>query len=131
MTAVPHAWIREFRGAITVCDPDGIILEMNDAAIRSNAEDGGAKLIGTNLLACHPEPSLSKLKAFSYKYKDEKYGKGKQHGVMAQDLERAGLGHAVINTPRGKMVDGGKAALSSLGLVAALGKRVSELEGKK
>ena len=64
MTAVPHAWIREFRGAITVCDPAGIILEMNEAAIRSNAEDGGAKLIGTNLLDCHPEPSLSKLKAF-------------------------------------------------------------------
>jgi hypothetical protein len=59
-----HEWIKEFRGAITVCDPGGVILEMNDAAIRSNAADGGAKLIGTNLLACHPEPSLSKVKAF-------------------------------------------------------------------
>ena len=64
MSAYHHAWIREFRGAITVCDLDGMILEMNEAAIRSNAADGGAKLIGTNLLACHPEPSLSKLKAF-------------------------------------------------------------------
>ena len=60
----PHAWVREFRGAVTVCDPDGVILEMNDASIRSNAEDGGAKLIGTNLLACHPEPSLTKLREF-------------------------------------------------------------------
>lgn len=59
-----HEWIREFPAAITVCDPAGVILEMNDAAIRSNAEDGGAKLIGTNVLACHPEPSLTKLKAF-------------------------------------------------------------------
>ena len=67
-TTVPrHAWIREFPAAITVCDPDGIILEMNEASIRSNAEDGGAKLIGTNLLACHPEPSLTKLKAFMAK----------------------------------------------------------------
>ena len=59
-----HAWFKEFRGAVVVCDPDGVILEMNDAAVRANAEDGGAKLIGTNLLDCHPEPSLSKLKAF-------------------------------------------------------------------
>jgi hypothetical protein len=64
VSRAPHAWFQTFRGAIVVCDPDGVILEMNDAAIRSNAEDGGAKLIGTNLLACHPEPSLSKLKAF-------------------------------------------------------------------
>lgn len=59
-----HEWVKEFPGAVTVCDPDGVILEMNDASIASNAEDGGAKLIGTNLLACHPEPSLTKLKAF-------------------------------------------------------------------
>lgn len=59
-----HAWFKEFRGAVVVCDPAGIILEMNDAAIRSNAEDGGAKLIGSNLLACHPEPSLTKLREF-------------------------------------------------------------------
>lgn len=59
-----HAWVREFRGAVVICDPAGVILEMNDAAIRSNAEDGGAKLIGTNLLDCHPEPSLTKLREF-------------------------------------------------------------------
>jgi len=51
-----HAWFKEFRGAVVVCDPDGVILEMNDAAVRANAEDGGAKLSGTNLRDCHPEP---------------------------------------------------------------------------
>jgi hypothetical protein len=59
-----HEWIKEFPGAVTVCDPAGVILEMNDAAIRSNAGDGGARLIGTNVLDCHPEPALTKLRAF-------------------------------------------------------------------
>lgn len=71
------------------------------------------------------------LKAFAYKYKDEKNGKGRQFGVMAQDLEKAGLAHAVVDTPSGKMVHGAKAATASLGLVAALGRRVAALEGKK
>ncbi len=59
-----HEWIKEFPGAVTVCDPDGVILEMNDASIASNAADGGARLIGTNLVACHPEPARAKLRAF-------------------------------------------------------------------
>ena len=54
-------WIREFPAAITVCDPQGIILAMNDKACFTFAEDGGANLIGTNILACHPEPSRTKL----------------------------------------------------------------------
>jgi len=57
-----HSWAKEFSGAITVCDRDGIILEMNDKALRVFAEDGGAALIGTNVLDCHPEPSRTKLR---------------------------------------------------------------------
>jgi Chaperone of endosialidase len=71
------------------------------------------------------------LRAFSYKYKDSRDGSGEQFGIMAQDLESKGLGHAVIDTPKGKYVDGAKAATASLGLVAALGKRVSDLEKRK
>ncbi|MBP7689332.1 MAG: PAS domain-containing protein [Thermoflexales bacterium] len=58
---IDHAWVKEFPGAITVCDPDGIILEMNDKAIKSFESQGGAELIGTQLLDCHPEPARSKL----------------------------------------------------------------------
>jgi transcriptional regulator with PAS, ATPase and Fis domain len=54
-------WTEHFPGAITVCDTDGIILAMNEKAAESFAEDGGRDLIGTNALACHPEPSRSKL----------------------------------------------------------------------
>jgi transcriptional regulator with PAS, ATPase and Fis domain len=56
-----HAWIEGFPGAVTVCDATGRILEMNQKAIRTFADDGGAALIGKNLLDCHPEPSRSKV----------------------------------------------------------------------
>lgn len=56
-----QAWIREFPGAVTVCDAAGIILEMNERAVATFAADGGAALVGTNLLDCHPEPSRTKL----------------------------------------------------------------------
>lgn len=59
----PNAWIREFPAAITVCDPAGTILEMNARAIETFAGDGGAELIGRNVLDCHPEPSRSQLAA--------------------------------------------------------------------
>ncbi|MBI5020692.1 MAG: PAS domain-containing protein [Ignavibacteriales bacterium] len=57
----PNIWVNEFPGAVTVCDENGIILEMNEKAIKTFESDGGAKLIGTNLIECHPEPSRSKL----------------------------------------------------------------------
>jgi transcriptional regulator with PAS, ATPase and Fis domain len=50
-----HEWIKSFPAAITVCDVHGIILEMNDKAIEVFQEDGGEKLLGKNLLDCHPE----------------------------------------------------------------------------
>ena len=56
-----QSWVKEFPGAVTVCDRDGVILEMNDKAAEVFAEDGGLALIGTNVLDCHPEPSRSKL----------------------------------------------------------------------
>ena len=73
---------------------------------------------------------LDGLKAYSYRYKDPANGTGPQFGIMAQDMERAGLGHAVKDTPRGKVVDAGKAATSSLALTAALAERVKKLEGR-
>lgn len=56
-----HAWVRDFPAAVTVCDRDGIILEMNSRAEATFAKDGGAALIGSNVLACHPEPSRTQL----------------------------------------------------------------------
>ena len=56
-----HAWVQAFPGAVTVCDREGIILEMNDRSAASFGDDGGVALIGTNALDCHPEPSRTKL----------------------------------------------------------------------
>lgn len=56
-----NAWVEEFAGAVTVCDTEGRIVAMNDRAREAFADEGGAKLIGTNVLDCHPEPARSKL----------------------------------------------------------------------
>ncbi len=47
-------WLKEFPAAITVCDLEGIILEMNDKAAKTFESDGGYALIGKNMLDCHP-----------------------------------------------------------------------------
>ena len=54
--------MEEYPGAISVCDSAGIILELNKHSIESLRDQGGKRLIGSNLLNCHPEPALSKLK---------------------------------------------------------------------
>ncbi len=55
------SWVKEFAAAVTVCDTEGRIIEMNNRSLEAFAADGGAKLIGANVLDCHPEPSRSKL----------------------------------------------------------------------
>jgi hypothetical protein len=61
MNPAENAWVKEFPGAVTVCAPDGTILEMNDKAASSFQKDGGRALIGKNVLDCHPEPARKTL----------------------------------------------------------------------
>ena len=56
-----HRWVDEFQGAVTVCDDRGIIVEMNEKAVETFQKDGGRALIGSDVLACHPDPARSKL----------------------------------------------------------------------
>jgi PAS domain S-box-containing protein len=53
-------WWYEFPGAVTVCDHDGVILEMNPKAAESLGK--GKSLVGKNILDCHPEPARSKVR---------------------------------------------------------------------
>lgn len=53
-----NTWVKEFKGAITVCDAQGIILEMNDQAV----ENYQGNLVGSSLFKCHPEAAGSKLR---------------------------------------------------------------------
>lgn len=77
-----HAWVRELPASVTVCDTEGVITEMNDRARASFADDGGATLIGTNVLDCHPQPARTLLEHLlktgtSNCYTIEKEGKKK------------------------------------------------------
>lgn len=83
-----NQWVKSFPGAVTVCDRDGIILEMNEKAERSFADDGGAKLIGSNVFDCHPEGAAKKL-----------------HDMMSQQkaniytIEKRGIKKLIYQTP--------------------------------
>lgn len=56
-----HNWVAEFPAAITVCDKNGTIVEMNDKSAATFADDGGVNLIGKSLADCHPEPARIKV----------------------------------------------------------------------
>jgi hypothetical protein len=75
-------WVKEFPAAITIVDAKGTILDMNDRACKAFVEEGGAALIGTQILDCHPEPARGKLAGLMEKrivncYTIEKQGKWK------------------------------------------------------
>jgi PAS domain-containing protein len=101
-----HTWVKEFPGAVTVCDPQGIILEMNDAAARSYAADGGEKLIGSNMLDCHPPAARDKLEAIMESRRPNIYTIEKKgvHKLVYQvpwtrDGEYAGFMEILLETP--------------------------------
>lgn len=66
---MPNAsFFRNLPWDITVCNEDGIILDLTYAASKTFQNDvdrplsqNGRCLIGTNVLSCHPEPARSKL----------------------------------------------------------------------
>lgn len=55
-------WVKELPLAITVCDEQGIIREMNDKSCQVFEKKGGHHLIGSNVLDCHPEKAAEKIK---------------------------------------------------------------------
>jgi hypothetical protein len=78
------------------------------------------------------EQFLSALHAYSFDYKDSKFGQGTHLGIMAQDAEKSALGKSFVEeTPEGKMIDGKKALGVMLAGLANINKRIQKLEGKK
>lgn len=49
------SWTDDFPAAITICDVQGTILYMNRQAAQLFESSGGAALIGSNVLDCHPQ----------------------------------------------------------------------------
>src|SRR5512137_2720096 len=82
------ACIKEFPAAITVCDAQGTILEMNDKAAKTFETDGGRKLIGKNVLYCHPDPARGKLERLMDKEQKNIY-----------TIEKNGIKKMVYQTP--------------------------------
>ena len=53
--------LEEMDVAITICDTEGSILDMNQKSAKTFEKSGCKNLIGASLLNCHPEPAKSKL----------------------------------------------------------------------
>jgi hypothetical protein len=75
--------------------------------------------------------AIEALAPYVYRYKNPAHGPRRELGIMAQDLESAGLDHAVKETDDGtKIVDIPSLATANTAMIAALGRRVAELEAK-
>lgn len=75
---------------------------------------------------------LDKIPAKKYDYKDEANGKGKQFGLLAQDLEKHPVGKAmIIETPKGKAVDYAKGLATMLAAQSFLHKKLKKISGEK
>ena len=78
-------WIEKLDGNVIVCDAAGTIIYMNETAIRNYAADGGAALIGQNLMDCHGEESRKKIYEIMTTHQRNVYtieNKGKRSGCV-------------------------------------------------
>lgn len=97
-------WIKEFPAAITVCDKQGDIIEMNDKACETFAADGGKELIGHNLKDCHKPASWDMIVSMLETGKSNMY-----------TIEKNGLKKMIIQQPWFK--DGEVAGIVEMSLV--------------
>jgi len=96
-------WTREFPGAITVTNAEGVILAMNAQSAIQFKDQGGLDLIGKNVLDCHPEPARSKLAEL---YRSQK--------TNVYTIQKHGRKRLIYQTPYYE--DGKFAGLVELGL---------------
>lgn len=74
---------------------------------------------------------LNKINAHNYEYKDKQDGEGTFTSPMAQELEATELGkQAVINTPRGKMVDYARLGGVNLAAVSVVHREQQKLQAQ-
>lgn len=101
-----HAWVKELPIIITVSDTEGNIIEMNDSSVQYFEDDGGDLLIGSDLLACHPEPHRTKLKTMMdrqttnvYSFEEDGTKKLVYELPWYQDGEYAGFIEMIMTIP--------------------------------
>lgn len=104
---------------------------MNQVSPFLMQSDRGSKT-RTSSGADDAEEMLRGLRAYTYRYKDPKAigaSPGRHIGVMAQDLEKSGMGRSVVmEGPRGKMIDVPRLASALAAGEANLDKRLRKLE---
>lgn len=66
-------WIEKLDGNVIVCDANAIVIYMNERAIASYAGEGGASIIGRNLMDCHGENSRQKIREIMETHKSNVY----------------------------------------------------------
>ncbi len=81
-------WFHSLDSAITICDKKGIIVYMNRKSVEVFAREGGKKLIGSNLLDCHPEASRNTLQEMLKTEKENIYS-----------IEKNGVKKLIIQKP--------------------------------
>lgn len=91
----------------------------SDERVKKNIGDGSSAA----------DQVLASMQPYVYEYQNPDMGAGQQLGVTTQDLQRAGLGQAVVPTPAGDAINPGKLAGANTAMLARLGDRVAALEG--
>jgi transcriptional regulator with PAS, ATPase and Fis domain len=101
-----YEWFKSINASITVCDKNGIVVEMNDAAAKTFEKDGGYDLIGRNLFSCHSDNSNKMIRKLITDKKTNTYTieKGGKKKLIFQtpwfdDEELAGLVEVSIELP--------------------------------
>ena len=92
----------------------------SDINSKQNIQSGEAEL----------QDFLNNLNAYSYEYKDPKYGEGRRISPMAQEIEKSPLGAQAISTNEEgyKIVDYGKLMGTQLAALALLNHKYNNLE---
>jgi len=81
-------WWNGIKAAVTVCDNDGIILDMNESAAGTFSKDGGRQLVGKSLMECHPEKARAKLRSLL-----------ETESVNAYTIEKNGIKKLIYQSP--------------------------------
>ena len=81
-------YFKELNFAVTICDKNGKIIEMNDKSKKTFLKPGREELIGANVLDCHPEPARSMLEGMLSNPKTNAY-----------TIEKNGVKKLIYQTP--------------------------------
>ena len=89
-------WLHSLDAAITICDKKGVIVYMNRKSVETFAREGGKKLIGTNLMDCHPGEAGKKLQELLNTEKENVYSIEK-NGVKKLIIQKPVYEHGNFN----------------------------------